>query len=131
MPSVVVPRMPDRFRVDARAPPPGAARIAARWGAMRGSSQTTTASTFTGRQPRSRSSTTTAASSAMLSAPAKRRVGVGEVVADVLQAGRPEQRIHDGVRQHVGVAVAQQAVVLAQSYPAQHQRAVGGETWAS
>ena len=38
------------------------------------------------------------------------RVGVGEVVADVAQAGRAEQRVDDRVRQHVGVGVPGQAL---------------------
>ena len=35
--------------------------------------------------------------------------GVGEVVADVAHVGGPEQGVADGMQQHVGITVAQQA----------------------
>ena len=50
----------------------------------------------------------TSASSAISRRP-RRRVGVGEVHADVAEPGRAEQCVHDRVRQHVGVGVPVQA----------------------
>ena len=53
----------------------------------------------------------------MLSAPAPLRVGVGEVLADVAEPGRAEQRVGDGVGHDVGVAVAGQAPLALELAP--------------
>ena len=56
------------------------------------------------------------------------RVGVGVRVADVAEAGRPQQRVGDGVQHHVGVAVADQAAAVLDADAAQHQRPAFRET---
>ena len=53
------------------------------------------------------------------------RVGVREVLPQVAQAGRPQQRIGHGVGEDVGVAVTGQAPLAGQPHPAQHQRPPG------
>ena len=50
-------------------------------------------------------------------------VGVGEVLADVAQPGRPQQRVHDRVREDVGVGVAGQAQLVLDAHAAEDQRA--------
>ncbi len=42
----------------------------------------------------------------------RRVAGVGEVIADVAQVGSTEQRVADGVDEHVGVAVSQQSFAM-------------------
>jgi hypothetical protein len=54
--------------------------------------------------------------------------GVGEVTADVAQAGGAEQRVGDGVRQRVGIRMAQQAVAVRDAHAAEDQRAAFDET---
>ena len=41
-----------------------------------------------------------------------RGVAVGEVLADVAQPGGAEERVHDGVREDVGVGVPKEAAVV-------------------
>ena len=60
--------------------------------------------------------------------PSKSRVGVGEQLPDVTKAGSAQQRVHDGMRQDVGVTVAQQAIAFPQSKSTEHQRPPRRET---
>jgi hypothetical protein len=53
--------------------------------------------------------------------------GVGEMAADVAQAGGAEQRVGDGVRQRVGIRMAQQAVAVRDAHAAEDQRAAFDE----
>ncbi len=50
-------------------------------------------------------------------------VGVGEVLADVAHARGPQQRVGDGVGQHVGVGVTLQAAIVLDLHAPEHQRA--------
>jgi hypothetical protein len=65
--------------------------------------------------------------------PRERGIRVGEVLADVAQPGRAEQGIRGGVRQHVGVAVADQAALGGEDDPAQHEDPPGSslKAWMS
>ena len=54
--------------------------------------------------------------------PGPRGVGVGEVLADVAEPGRAEERVGDGVGDHVGVAVAGQAALAGERHAAEHER---------
>ena len=54
-------------------------------------------------------------------------VGVGEVLADVAEAGRAEQRVDDRVGQDVGVGVALEAELARDLDAAEDQRPPGGE----
>ena len=53
------------------------------------------------------------------------RVGVGEMAPDVAQRGRTQQRVGDGVQQHVGIRMAEQALVWGICHPTDDQRATG------
>ena len=57
-------------------------------------------------------------------------VGVGELMADVGQPGRAEQRVDDRVREHVGVGVAGEAALADELDAAEHQSPAGGERMA-
>jgi hypothetical protein len=46
-------------------------------------------------------------------------LGIGEQFADVPDGRRTQQRIGDGVQQHIGVAVAEQVAIMGQVDPAQ------------
>ena len=63
-------------------------------------------------------------SSSIESAPANARVGVGEVLADVAEAGRAEQRLGDGVGDGVAVAVPDEPGHAREPAAAEHQRPV-------
>ena len=52
-------------------------------------------------------------------------IGVGEVLADVAEAGGAEERVGHGVGDDIGIAVAGQTGLAVEPYPTQHQRAVG------
>jgi hypothetical protein len=84
--------------------------MASRWSLIFGRSQTTTASTFATSQP-------VADDAARLAKKAYGvgvlpfGVGVGEVVADVFEAGRAEEGVGDDVGQNVGVGVAQESPI--------------------
>ena len=54
--------------------------------------------------------------------PGQRRVGVGEALADVAEAGRTEQRLGDGVGDRVAVAVAVEPGQAGEHAAAEHQR---------
>ena len=56
-----------------------------------------------------------------------RRVGVGEQLADIARARRAEQRVGNGMRQLVGVGVAQEALMMRNVDAAQNELAVGRE----
>ncbi len=58
-------------------------------------------------------------------------VGVGEVLADVAQPGGAEQRVGDGVGEHVGVRVSLQAELVGDLHPADHEPAPGARRWES
>ena len=98
------------------------ASISARRGASFGASSTTVQSTLPGSQPAARTSATARRSRSMLSAPAQRGVGVGEVLADVAEPGGAEERVGDGVGDHVGVAVAGQAALAGERHAAEDER---------
>ena len=55
------------------------------------------------------------------------RIGIGEVHADVAERERAQQRIRDGVRQHIGVRVAFQAELGWNRNAAQDQRPAGSD----
>ena len=55
------------------------------------------------------------------------RVAVGKMPADVAQRRRAEQRVADRVQQHVGVAVAREALVVRNLDAADHEPAPGDE----
>lgn len=54
-------------------------------------------------------------------------VGIGEVVANILQPRRPQDRIHDRVCQNVRVAMSFKSVVVAKTHSTQDQGAGRGE----
>ena len=84
--------------------------ISSRRGASFGRSHTTEQSTLTDRPARRLAPCARPrASRSIESAPCQRVVGVGEVLADVAEAGGAEQRVGDGVGDDVGVAVAGEA----------------------
>ena len=56
---------------------------------------------------------------------AKRGVGVRKMRANIAQRRRAQQRIGDGVQQHIGIGMAQQAGAVGDTHTAQHQRAPG------
>ncbi len=58
-------------------------------------------------------------------APPVCRVGIGKQLADVAQAGGPQQGIGHGVQQHVGVAVANGRAIVGDIDAAQSQRSTG------
>ena len=98
-------------------------RIASRCGASFGRSSTTVASTWSTAQP--------SAVDVLQHGPQQRHrvgvapqlVGVGEVLADVAQPGRAEQRVDDRVGEHVGVRVPGEAALARDLDPAEDQRA--------
>jgi len=45
------------------------------------------------------------------------------MAANIAQRSRAQQRIGEGVQQHVGIGVAQQPLRMRQRHAAQHQRA--------
>ena len=49
------------------------------------------------------------------------RVGAGEVLADIAQPCRPEQRVRQRVRQYVRIRMALQTTVMLDPYPAQDE----------
>ena len=51
------------------------------------------------------------------------RVAVREMLADIAEGGRAEQRVGHGVQQHVGVRMAEQAFLIRDVHPAQDQAA--------
>ena len=53
--------------------------------------------------------------------PGVSRVRIGKELADIAQRRRAEQSVHDGVRQHVGVAVAEQALFIRHLYAAENE----------
>ena len=55
------------------------------------------------------------------------RVGVGEVLADVAERGRAEQRVDHRVGEHVGVGVAGEPLLVRDVDAAEDQRAAGRE----
>ena len=55
--------------------------------------------------------------------PGERRVGLGEVLADVPERGRAEQRVGDGVAHHVAVRVAGEPLPGRSRTPPEEQRA--------
>ena len=60
--------------------------------------------------------------------PGPGRVGVGEVAAEVAQAGRPEQGVGQGVGHGVGVAVAGQARAPSGMHHAPQHQGPGGSS---
>ena len=56
--------------------------------------------------------------------PGPRRVGVGEVLADVAQPGRAQQRVGDRVGDHVGVAVPGRPALARERHAAEDERTV-------
>ena len=98
--------------------------IAARAGANFGRSHTTAQSMLATVHPSSASRETTWRNMTIESAPAH-RVGVGEVFADVTEAGRPEQGIGAGVGDHVGVAVSDQPTLALERDAAEDEAAIG------
>ena len=53
--------------------------------------------------------------------PGVSRVRIGKELADIAQRRRAEQSVHDGVRQHIGVAVAEQALFIRHLYAAENE----------
>ena len=51
------------------------------------------------------------------------RIGVREVAAEVTEREGAQERLADGVREHVGVGVAVEADLGRQRHPAEHERA--------
>ncbi len=49
------------------------------------------------------------------------------MAAEVSERQRPEQRLTDGVREHVGIRVTRQAEVGVEGDPAQHERPPGDQ----
>ena len=48
-------------------------------------------------------------------------VRIGKELSDIAQRRRAEQSVHDGVRQHIGVAVAEQALFIRHLYAAENE----------
>ncbi len=57
-----------------------------------------------------------------------RLVRIGKELADVTQGGGTEDRVRDGVQQHISVAVPNQVVVVWHADPANHQRPAKGQS---
>ena len=55
------------------------------------------------------------------------RVGRREMLADVAEAGRAEQRVGDGMEDDVGIAVAGEAAAVRDCDAAEHDRPFAGE----
>ena len=55
-------------------------------------------------------------------------VGIREVLPDVAQSRCAQHSVHDGVGQHVGVGMAQQALLIRDLHTAQNQLAALHET---
>lgn len=55
-------------------------------------------------------------------------VGIGEVLADVAQAGAAEKGVHDGVQENVGVGVPLQAQPVIEADTAEYEAATRDET---
>ena len=52
-------------------------------------------------------------------------IGIGKVAANIPHGRRPQQRVGDGVQQHIRVGVAQQAQRVVDDHAAHHQGATG------
>ena len=94
-------------------------------GASSGASHTTLQSTLPTSQPAARTRPATVAQQAERVGARPGRVGVGEVLAEVAEAGGAEQGVGGGVGDDVGVAVAGQAPVAREAHAAEHERPVG------
>ena len=88
---------------------------------------TTVASTLPTAYPSRATSATTVRSSSTESAPAQAASVSGNRRADVAEPRSAEQRVHDRVREYVGVGVARQARVVGDLHAAEDQRTAGGE----
>ena len=97
------------------------ATMAGTCGAMRGAWAMIVASTFTGTNPSSRTRPRHAPQELAAVDALVAGVRVGEVPADVAQRRRAQQRVADRVQEHVGVAVAQEALVVRDLDPADHE----------
>ncbi len=119
--SVVVPRTLTREASTPRAPA-RFSRIACLWSRILGLSQTTTASTLATSHDVADEAAHLAQQLYGIGVPVP-LVGVGEVVADVLEAGGPEQGVGYGVGQNVGVGVSEQAALEGDLDAAEHEPA--------
>ena len=86
--------------------------ISARRGASFGASSTTVQSTLPGAQPAARTSADGPAQQVDAVGARERGIGVGEVLADVAEAGGAEERVGDRVGHRIGVAVPGQPGAL-------------------
>lgn len=55
-----------------------------------------------------------------------RRIGIGKQLADITLAGRTQQRVGNGVQQHVGIAMAQQVAIVGDFNATQPQGTTAG-----
>ena len=87
-----------------------------------GRSSTTVASTWSTAQPAAVTRSSTVAQQRHRVGVLPQLVGVREVLADVAEPGRAEQRVDDRVREHVGVGVAREAALAGDLDAAEDQR---------
>ena len=118
---------PGGLHVD-RGPQGGTHRsaIAVTWGASLGRSATTVQSALTGDQPAPAARSTAARRIPDAVGPRPRRIGVGEVAAQVAQPGRSEDGVGHGVGHGVGVAVSLESpdTVAGDRHPTQYLAAI-------
>ena len=100
--------------------------MAPRCGARRGCSAATTTSTFTTHQRSPWTRCATSRRRSIEAAPAVLLVGRREERAEIGQPDRAEQRVGDGVHDHVGVGMAREAGAV-DRHAAEHEVAVAAE----
>ena len=105
--------------------PASCARIAARCGASLGAASTTTASTLTRLQPGRRDPPPGLRQQVEASRAPPLLVLGREERADVVHAGRAEQRVAERVTDDVGVGVTVESVRVRDLDPAEHERTPG------